>query len=90
MPEEIVGVVETNEDKVLGEIHQSEDMKKILEYQKVNGIDLLVKKTYSSDILGKEVVEEREWDLENPLKNALGNIAGYNIIKETIKAITKE
>ena len=89
MPEEIVGVVETNEDKVLGEIHQSEDMKKILEYQKVNGIDLLVKKTYSSDILGKEVVEEREWDMNNPRLSPEGKIAGYDI-KETTKRITKE
>ena len=89
MPEKFEEVIMSEEDKALGEIEGSKDKKTILEYNKVSGIDLLTKKTYSSEELGKEVVLEREWDLGNPLRNNTGVIAGYNI-KEEVKRITKE
>ena len=71
-------------DIAIDDIKKADDTVMIYEYSKNAdyGIGLtLTKQIIKSESVGHEVWREEIYDLENPLKNKDGQIAGYNILE---------
>ena len=77
----------TIEDLVLSDVRGAEDTKTIMEYNKINNMDLLTKKIYSSEKLGKEVEVVVSYDVENPILNDDKKIVAINILDRKINII---